>query len=152
VENKIVKIIKDDSTPATPNETSADVREGGPAHIMTNQDEGLKIKAVHAGNAISDFVESTFDKTIKVVKSKANELYKSGALEPGYAAARKDSADIARLGPLVTGLATEFEQTITMVCEHSYSEQVHILMGYKKLLEEQINVIDSRSHFVKRVS
>jgi hypothetical protein len=38
-----------------------------------------------------------------------------------------------------------------MVCDHSYPEQVKILTGYKKLLEEQINVIDSRINFVKRL-
>jgi Na+-transporting methylmalonyl-CoA/oxaloacetate decarboxylase beta subunit len=62
------------------------------------------------------------------------------------------AADIARLGrPLVAALATGFEDTITMVRQHPYDEQEKILTGYKKLMEEQINVINSRIGFVKRV-
>lgn len=118
---------------------------------MHNDKEGLKIKAARVGDSVGDLVDSALDRSINAVKSKAKELYKSGALEPGCAAARKDSADIARLGPQVTSLAIEFEDSITMVCDHSYPEQVQILTGYKKLLEEQINVIDSRIHLVKRV-
>lgn len=51
---------------------------------------------------------------------------------------------------MVAGLATTFRDTITMIRDHPYGEQVRLLTGYKKLLEEQINVIDSRIRFVKR--
>jgi hypothetical protein len=146
--DKVVKITENDSTEVY-QETEVEMRQDGSTHIMTNED--LKVKALRAGDAVTDLVDSSLDKAIEAVKSKANELVKSGALEPGYAAERKDSADIGRLGPLVTGLVTVFEDTITMVRNHPYDEQVEILTGYKKLLEEQINVIDSRKHFVKRV-
>lgn len=150
-ENKIVKVTKDDSTPATYKETAVVVTKDGSTHVMTNEDQGLKIKAARAGDAVNDFAGSVVDKAINAVKSKAKEFYNSGVFEPGYASARKDSADIARLGSLVTRLATEFEGMETIVCEHSYPEQVQLLTGYKKLLEEQINVINSRTQFVKRL-
>jgi hypothetical protein len=150
VENKTVKIANDDSI-AISKTTAVEVIKDDSTCIMTNEDEGLKIKAARAGDSVTDLVDSTLDRMVNAVQSRAKELYKSGALEPGYAAARKDSADIARLGSRVTGLAIEFEDAITMVCDHSYPEQVKILTGYKKLLEEQINVIDSRIHFVKRL-
>lgn len=149
-ENKVVKVTRDDST-TTYKESAVQVGEDSSTHIMTNENKDLKVKALRAGDAVTDLVDSTLDKAINTVKAKANELLKSGALEPGYAAARKDSADIGRLGPLVTGLATTFEDTITVIRDHPYEEQVQILAGYRKLLEEQINVIDSRIHFVKRV-
>lgn len=150
-ENGTVKVTKDDSFPAIYKETAVEIREDGSTHVMTNRDEGLRIKAARAGDAANDLAGSAVDKAINAVKSKAKEFYNSGVFEPGYAAARKDSADIARLGPLVTRLATEFEGMETIVCEHSHPEQVQLLTGYKKLLEEQINVINSRTQFVKRL-
>ncbi|MEP0824166.1 MAG: hypothetical protein HRF40_01635 [Nitrososphaera sp.] len=142
----VVRVTKDGST-ATYKET--EVR--GTTHIMTNDDEELKVKALRAGDAVTDLVDSALDKAADMVKTKTDEFRKSGALKPGYAAAKKDSADIGRLGPLVTELATMFEDTMTVIQDHSYEEQVKLLTGYKKLIEEQISVVDSRIHFVKRV-
>ena len=150
-ENKIVKVTKDDSTPETFKETAVEMSDKGSIHIMTSEDEGLKIKAARASDALNDFAGSAVDRAINVIKSKAKEFHDSGVFDPGYAAARKDSADIARLGPLVTHLASEFEGMEKVISEHSYPEQVQLLIGYKKLLEEQINVIDSRRQFVKRL-
>ncbi len=147
---KVVKVTKDGST-TTYREASVEASEDGSTHIMTNDNEDLKAKALRTENAVADLVDSALDKTVETIKTKANELLKSGALEPGYAAAMRDSADIGRLGPLVTDLAATFEDTITTIRNHPYDEQVQLLTGYKKLLEEQINVIDSRIHFVKRV-
>jgi leucyl aminopeptidase (aminopeptidase T) len=147
---KVVRVTKDDST-LTYKETAVEVNEYGSTHIMTNEKESLKTKALRAGDAITDLVDTAIDKTVDKVKTKTDELSKSGAFEPGYVAAKKDSADIAQLNPLVTELVKEFEDTITMIRKHSYEEQAEILTGYKKLLEEQINVIDSRINFVKRI-
>jgi len=147
---KIVKVTKDDST-LTYKETAVQENEYGSTHIMTNQNESLKTKALRAGDAVTDLVDAAVDKTVDKLKAKTDELSKSGAFEPGYAAAKKDSADIAQLGPLVAELAREFEATISAIRKHSYEEQAEILTGYKKLLEEQINVIDSRINFVKRI-
>lgn len=149
-DEKVVKITKDGST-ATYRETAVEKSKDGSTHIMTNDNENLKTKALRAENAVADLVDSALDKATKTIKTKASELSKSGALESGYAVGRKDSADIGRLGPMVTDLAATFENTITMIRNHPYDEQVRLLTGYKKLLEEQINVIDSRIHFIKRV-
>ena len=132
---RIVKVTKDDFT-TTYSESAVEMREEGSTHLMTNEKEDLKVKAVRAGDAVTDLVDSALDKAIDKVKTRTDELLKSGALEPGYAAARKDAADIGRLGSLVTGLATSFEDTITVIRNHPYEEQVQLLSGYKKLIEE----------------
>jgi len=150
LQEKVVKVTKDNST-STFKETAVEVKDEGSTHVMTNEDEELKVKAIRAADSVTDLVDSSLDKAISAVKTKANELVQSGALDPGYAAARKDAADIGRLGPRVTGLARTFEDTMTVIRDHEYEEQVQLLAGYKKLLEEQINVIDSRIHFVKRI-
>jgi hypothetical protein len=149
-QDKTVKVTKDDST-IVYKETAVDVKEDTSTHVMINKDEDLRTKAERASDAVTDLIDSSIDRAANAVRSKVNELRKSGAFEPGYFAARKDSADIGRLGPLVTGLATAFEDTITMVRQHPYDEQEKILTGYKKLMEEQINVINSRIQFVKRI-
>lgn len=145
-EKKVVRVTKDGSM-ATYKETEVK----GSTHIMTDDDEDLKIKALRAGDAVTDLVDSALDKAVDAVKTKANELVESGTLDPGYAAAKKDSADIGRLGSLVTDLAATFEDTMTVIRDHPYDEQVKLLTGYRKLIGEQISVIDSRIHFVKRV-
>ena len=150
-ENEIIKVTKDEVTPISYEETSVVVSDEGSTQIMTNEDEELNVKAARAGNAVNDLAISTVHKAVNAAKSKAKALYDSGAFHPGYAAERRDSADIARLGPLVTDLATEFERMDTIVSEQSYPEQVRLLIGYKKLLEEQINVIESRVQFAKRL-
>jgi len=146
-----VKVTKDDSTSAISGETAVVIREEGSHQVIANEDEGLEIKAARAGDAVNDFAGAAVDQAINVVKSKTKEFYNSGVFDPGFAAARKDSAEIARLGPLVTHLATEFECMETMVCGHTYPEQVQLLTGFKKLLEEQINVINSRRRLVNRL-
>lgn len=123
-ENKIVKAADDDLAPMTYKETSVVVRDEGSTQVITSEDEELKVKAARAGNAVNDLAISTVYKVINAAKSKAKAVYDSGVFEPGYATERKDSADIARLGPLVAGLATEFERMETIVSEQSYPEQV----------------------------
>jgi hypothetical protein len=49
-------------------------------------------------------------------------------------------------------VATIFEYTMSKIDqEPDYEEQEKQLKGYKKLLEEQINVIDSRLKMAKRL-
>jgi hypothetical protein len=40
---------------------------------------------------------------------------------------------------------------MTEIRKQPYSEQVNLLKGYKKLLKEQINVVDSRINMAKRI-
>jgi hypothetical protein len=59
--------------------------------------------------------------------------------------------DLTRLGPMVVKLARNFEDVMTNIRNQHHDDQVRLLRGYTKLLEEQFNVIDSRIHFVERV-
>jgi hypothetical protein len=70
---------------------------------------------------------------------------------PSARIAAKDSADIATLGPSVEGLARTFEDVMTGIRHELYEEQANLLTGYEKLLQEQISVIDSKIHYVKRL-
>lgn len=91
-----------------------------------------------------------FCKSKHPLRTKWHPLPASGVLDPGYVVATRDSAAIARLSALVIGLSTVFEDTITMVRQQPYEDQEKILTGYRKLMEEQVNMINSRIQFVKR--
>jgi hypothetical protein len=153
-EKKVVKVTKEDGTTSTYEEVAVDSNpeDNSSTHIMTDKDEDLRIKAERAGTAVSDLVDSTIEKASQIVKGKYEELAKSGALEPGYASIKKDSSEIGRLGSArVTQLVTSFEEVMTLVAARPYEDQERMLTGFRKLLEEQINVIDSRIDFAKRV-
>ena len=72
-------------------------------------------------------------------------------ISPAAIAAKKDARDIAALGDSVEGLARTFESLMTEIRKQPYTEQVNLLTGYKKLLNEQINVVDSRINMAKRI-
>ncbi len=44
--------------------------------MMSNEKEELKVKALRAGDAATDLVDSSLDKVIDTVKAKASELVK----------------------------------------------------------------------------
>jgi hypothetical protein len=118
--------------------------------ITSREEDDLTIKARRANDAFLDLVTAAIDKAKTVASAKTKELMEK-PLDPRIIAATKDANDIGTLGGMVEGLARTFEDTITEVRKYPYSEQVDLLTGYKKLLEEQINVIDSRLHMVKRL-
>jgi hypothetical protein len=126
--------------------------EGSPDSIITtSEEEDLTAKVRTAGLALEDLITSAIDRAKIIAKEKTNELTRRAEEGPGAMSAAKDAGDISRLGPLVEGLARTFEDTMTDIRVQSYEEQERLLIGYRKLLEEQINVINSRMHFVKRI-
>jgi hypothetical protein len=119
-------------------------------HVMTQEDEDLTIKVRNAGDAFYYLVLSAIEKAKTISSQKVKELVTKD-ISPAAFAAKKDAHDISTLGESVEGLARTFESLMTEMRKQPYSEQVHLLTGYKKLLKEQINVIDSRINMVKRL-
>ena len=120
-----------------------------PHHLTRKSDESLSMKAHQAEESVLDVADALGDKVGTFVKEKFAEL--DNALSPGYVSAVQDSRKIKVLGPMVEELAKVFEETMTIIHEASYEEQTNILTGYKKLIEEQIKVIDSRINMAKRL-
>ena len=118
---------------------------------VTSQDEeDLTIKVRNAGDAFYDLVLSAFERAKTVSVEKAKELV-SKDINPVAIEAKKDAQDIATVGESVEDLARTFESLMTEIRKQPYSEQVNLLTGYKKLLKEQISVIDSRNHMAERL-
>lgn len=119
-------------------------------HMMTQEEADLSIKVRKAGDALYDLVLSAIEKAKTISAQKAKELA-ARDISPAAIAAKKDARDISTLGESVEGLARTFESLMTEMRKQPYSEQVNLLTGYKKLLKEQINVIDSRISMAKRL-
>ena len=118
---------------------------------VTSQDEeDLTIKVRNAGDAFYDLVTSAIEKAKNLSVEKAKELV-SKDINPAAIEAKNDAQDIATVGESVEDLARTFEGLMTEIRKQPYSEQVNLLTGYKKLLKEQISVIDSRNHMAERL-
>jgi len=113
----------------------------------TSEEESVSTKARDAGRSLKDLIYSLGKKTKEVTEEKAKEL-KAQSVD---ISTRTDARDIQHLGDDVEKLITVFEDTMTEIRKEPYDEQEKLLVGYKKLLEEQINVIDARMSMAKRL-
>ena len=109
----------------------------------------LSVKARRAEEALSDLLDSLGTKAEATVRKKFDELGK--ALDYNYNSAVLDSSKIKALGPMVKEIAEAFEGTMTMIEKVSYQEQIVLFQGYKKLVEEQIKIVDSRIDMTERL-
>jgi hypothetical protein len=156
-EEKNVIVVANNQQPPVPTLTREDNDEikiqtySEPPPLTKKEDgnESLSMKAHQAEESVLDAVDAVGVKVGSFAKKKFGELDKS--LNPSHMSAVQDSRKIEALGPMVEELARVFEDTTTMIRKVPYEEQVDLLRGYKKLLEEQIKVIDSRINMSKRL-
>ncbi|AFU59603.1 MAG: hypothetical protein QXX64_06300 [Nitrososphaera sp.] len=127
--------------------TSSSSDELQTAAPKKEEEESVSVKAREAGRSLKDLVYSLGRKTKEVTEEKAREL-KAQSVDVG---ATTDARDIQHLGEDVEKLITVFEDTMTEIRKEPYDEQEKLLVGYKKLLEEQINVINARMAMAKRL-
>lgn len=118
--------------------------------LMGDEETDLTMRVRNAGDVLYDSVLLSIDKAKRKSVEKAKELATRDII-PAAIAAKKDAQDIAALGESVEGIARTFENLMTEIRKKSYSEQVNLLTGYKKLLKEQINIVDSRINMAKRL-
>jgi hypothetical protein len=144
-ENAIQHVVERDATVTSTTTTTANN-----FHLMTQEEEDLTVKVKNAGDAFYYLVLSAIEKAKTISSQKVKELA-TRDISPAAFSAKKDAHDISTLGESVEGLARTFESLMTEMRKQPYSEQVHLLTGYKKLLKEQINVVDSRINMVKRL-
>jgi hypothetical protein len=153
-ENVIVVANNQPPVPASTREDSDGIKiqtysEPPPLAKKEDDNESLSMKVHQAEESVLDVVDAVGAKIGSFAKEKFGKLDKS--LNPNHMSAVEDSRKIEALGPMVEELARVFEDTTTMIRKVPYEEQVHLLIGYKKLIEEQIKVIDSRIDMAKRL-
>jgi predicted nucleic acid-binding Zn-ribbon protein len=112
----------------------------------TSDEESVSSKARDAGKSLKDLIYSLGRKTKEVTEEKARELKAQSDIST-----KTDARDIQHLGDEVEKLITVFEDTMTEIRNEPYDEQEKLLVGYRKLLEEQINVINARLSMAKRL-
>jgi hypothetical protein len=118
--------------------------------LMRDEETDITTRITNTGDVLYNSVLLSIDKARRKSSEKAKEFVTRDA-NPAVIEAKKDAQDIAALGESVEGLARTFENLMTEIRKKPYSEQVRLLTGYKKLLKEQINVIDSRINMAKRL-
>ena len=113
--------------------------------------QSVSTKAKEAGQSLKEIVKS-LGKKAKLATGQAAHQIKDKADVGSDIDNKKDSRYIQALGENVEKVVTVFEDTMTEISnERDYDEQENLLIGYKKLLEEQINVINSKLKMVKRL-
>ena len=137
------------------NTTTTTTVSGGDAtannfSLMRYKETDLTTRVRNAGDALYDSVHLSMDKAMRKSTEKAKEVA-TRDINLATIAAKKDAQDIAALGDSVEGLARTFESLITEIRKRPYSQQVNLLTGHKKLLKEQIKVVDSRINMAKRL-
>jgi hypothetical protein len=101
-----------------------------------------------AGESLKDKIKSIGKKT----EEKTKDL-KDKSMQTIHIGPANDAHDIQALGTTrLEKLTADFENTMAEIEQESgYETQEKQLTAYKKLLEEQMNVIDSRLKMVKRI-
>ena len=136
-----------DETTAITTAPAGDVETYEVQSATTPEEESVSTRAKEAGKSLKELMSSFGKKTKEVTEVKAREL-KAQSVD---ISAKTDARDIQHLGEDVEKLITVFEDTMTEIRKESYDEQEKLLGGYKKLLEEQINVINARLSMAKRL-
>ena len=153
--NAVEPTIKRNNNSNTTTTTTTTTVNGGIAtnnnfSLMRYKETDLTTRVRNAGDALYDSVHLSMDKAMRKSTEKAKEVA-TRDINLATIAAKKDAQDIDALGDSVEGLARTFESLITEIRKRPYSQQVNLLTGHKKLLKEQIKVVDSRINMAKRL-
>lgn len=142
----------------TPSSTKAKDKATDTNHKLSEEGKqqqhqsSIPAKAKEVGQSLTEKVKSVGKKTITKTEEKTKQLKDKSTQTVGIGP-EKDAHDIQALGSTnVEKATTVFEDMMTEINKQpDREEQKKQLAGYKKLLEEQINVIDSCLKMVKRL-
>lgn len=123
--------------------------EGTPESSTEPDEQSLSKRARETGLTLKELVNSIGKKGKAVAQQTSTEL-KEAAKDDEINA--KDAADIQMLGSHIESIITIFEDTMDKIMAHtSYDEQHGMLVGFKKILEEEVNLIDATLSMAKRL-
>jgi len=123
--------------------------ERTPESSTEPDEQSLSKRARETGLSLKELANSIGRKGKAVAQQKTTQL-KEAAKDDEINA--KDAADIQMLGSHIESIITIFEDTMDKITLHpTYEEQHRMLVGFKKVLEEEVNVIDARLSMAKRL-
>ena len=114
------------------------------------EEESISARARDVGQSLRELVTYMGQKA-KAITEQGTTGLKAQADQIADLDLKKDARDIQNLGSNIDNIINVFEDIMTDIRKERYSEQQRLLVGYKKLLEEQINVIDARLKMAKRL-
>ena len=114
------------------------------------EEESISARARDVGQSLRDLVTYMGQKA-KAITEQGTTGLKAQADQITDLDLKKDARDIQNLGSNIDNIINVFEDIMTDIRKERYSEQQRLLVGYKKLLEEQINVIEARLKMAKRL-
>jgi hypothetical protein len=157
--------VEDKLTESITDKDSSMQNEGSDAEIATTDEKIESIKREKTNrksnsnvkiedydlivNSLKDATTSFKDAILSIGK-KAQEI-RDKAEETFTVGAKRDARDIQALGSNVETIIKGFEDTMMEIKKRNYDDQKKLLKGYRKLLEEQINLINARIELVKRL-
>jgi DNA-binding GntR family transcriptional regulator len=109
------------------------------------------LSSKEAGRSFKEMIKSLGKKAMTKTEEKTKEPKDKSAAETVGTGPQKDATDIQALGTHSEDVVLVFEKTMAEIQREDYESQEKLLAGYKKLLEEQINVIDSKQKIAKRL-
>ena len=107
-------------------------------------------KAKEAGISFTEMIKTLGKKAVAKTEEKTKEI-KDKSIEAMDIGTQTDSRDIQALGIHAGNVVLVYERIMFEIEREDYETQEKLLTGYKKLLEEQINVIDSKLSIAKRL-
>jgi hypothetical protein len=122
--------------------------EQRPQITAVEQEESISAKAKETGQSLKNLIASIGKKTRTVAQEKSM-LLKEAAEERNIAAS--DAKDIQMLGSHIDSIITIFDTTMDKIGRHPYDEQQRLMVGLKKLLTEEIYVINASLNMAKRL-
>jgi hypothetical protein len=138
----------------TDNSSSSEEEEEDKQEEQEEQGEqsvSAAAKAKESGQSFKEMIKSLGKKAMTKTEEKTKELKNKSAAETVGIGPQKDARDIQALGTHAEDVVLVFEKTMAEIQREDYESQEKLLAGYKKLLEEQINVIDSKQKIAKRL-
>jgi vacuolar-type H+-ATPase subunit I/STV1 len=108
--------------------------------------ESISTKAKEAGLSFRQLILA-FGRKAKAATEVTSKEIKSKTID----VATSDVKDIQTLGANVDSIIAAFEDTMDEIHKEDYDEQEKLLAGYKKYIESQVKVIDTRLKMAKRL-
>jgi hypothetical protein len=112
----------------------------------TAEVESISTKAKEAGLSLRQLILA-FGRKAKTATEVTSKEIKSKTID----VAPSDTKDIQTLGANVDSIIAAFEDTMDEIHKEDYDVQEKLLAGYKKYIESQVKVIDTRLKLAKRL-
>lgn len=116
--------------------------------VTTSEEESISAKARETGQILKELVASIGRKTRAVAEEKTGQL-KEAADDKDIAA--RDAMDIQMLGSHIDSMLAIFDSTMDRIAQQPYDEQQKLMVGFKKVLQEEVFVINARLNMAKRL-